>query len=84
MWTKQFVNLFIQLGFYKLSFVINAHELEDGDIIDKGDYSIRAVGTDHGIPSLGYVLQEKKRAGRFNREKAIELGIPVGRLFSKL
>ncbi|NJD54518.1 MAG: ribonuclease Z [Candidatus Methanoperedens sp.] len=83
-WTKQFVNLFIQLGFYKLSFVINAHELQDGDIIDKGEYSIKAVGTDHGIPSLGYVLQEKKRVGRFNREKAIELGIPVGRLFSKL
>ena len=83
-WTKQFINLLIQLGYYKLGFVINAHELEDGDIIDKGEYSIKAVGTDHGIPSLGYVLQEKKRAGRFNREKAIELGIPVGRLFSKL
>ncbi|HEY6586228.1 MAG TPA: ribonuclease Z [Candidatus Methanoperedens sp.] len=83
-WTKQFINLLIQLGYYKLGFVINAHELEDGDIIDKGDYSIKAVGTDHGIPSLGYVLAEKKRVGRFNREKAIELGIPVGRLFSKL
>jgi len=32
----------------------------------------------------GYVLEEKKRVGRFNREKAMELGIPVGRLFSKL
>jgi len=38
---------------------------------------------DHGIPSLGYVLEEKKRIGRFNREKAIELGVPVGRLFFK-
>ena len=83
-WTKQFINLLIQLGYYKLGFVINAHELVDGDIIDKGDYSVKAVGTDHGIPSLGYVLAEKKRVGRFNREKAIELGIPVGRLFSKL
>ena len=83
-WTKQFVNLFIQLGYYKLGFVINAHELQDGDIIDKGEYSIKAVGTDHGIPSLGYVLEEKTRVGRFNREKAIELGVPVGRLFSKL
>jgi len=83
-WTRQFVNLLIQLGYYKLGFVINAHELEDGDTIDKGDYSIKAVGSDHGIPSLGYVLEEKKRVGRFNREKAIELGVPVGRLFSKL
>ena len=83
-WTRQFVNILIQLGFYKLGFVINAHELQDGDIIDKEDYSIKAVGTDHGIPSLGYVLEEKKRVGRFNREKAIELGVPVGRMFSKL
>ncbi len=83
-WTKQFVNLLIQLGYYKLGFVINAHELEDGGKIDKGDYFIKAVGTDHGIPSLGYVIEEKSRTGRFNREKAIKLGVPVGPLFSKL
>ncbi len=83
-WTKQFVSLLIALGYYKLGFAINAHELEGGEVIDKGDYSIRAVSTDHGIPSLGYVIEEKKRTGRFNREKAIELGVPVGPLFSKL
>ncbi len=83
-WTKQMVKLLVELGYYKLGFSINAHELTDGDIVDKGDFFIKAVGTDHGIPSLGYVLEEKKRMGRFNREKAIELGIPVGPLFSKL
>lgn len=83
-WTKQMVKLLIELGYYKLEFKINAHELEDGEVIDKGDYHIKAVGTDHGIPSLGYVLEEKRRTGRFNREKAIELGIPVGPLFSRL
>jgi ribonuclease Z len=83
-WTKQFVNLLIDLGYYKLGFAINAYELEDGEVVDKGDYFTRAVATDHGIPSLGYVLEEKKRPGRFNREKAVELGVPVGPLFSKL
>jgi ribonuclease Z len=83
-WTKQFVNLLIQLGYFKLGFVINAYELKDGDVIDKGAYSIGAIGTDHGIPSLGYVIEEKSRIGRFNREKAIKLGVPVGPLFSKL
>lgn len=83
-WTKQFVRLLIELGYYKLGFQINPYELEGGDVIDKGDYIIRAVATDHGVPSLGYVLEEKKRTGRFNRERAIELGIPVGPLFSKL
>lgn len=83
-WTKQFVNLLIDLGYYNLGFAINAHELEEGEVIDKGDYSVKAIATDHGIPSLGYSLEEKKRAGRFDREKAIELGVPVGPLFSRL
>lgn len=83
-WTKQFTHLLIQLGYYKLGFDIAAHELEDGEIIDRGDYFIKALGTDHGIPSLGYALEEKRRKGRFNKEKAIELGIPEGRLFSRL
>ncbi len=81
---KQMVKLMVELGYYKLGFEINAHELKGGETIDKGEYSIRAVATDHGVPSLGYVLEEKNRAGRFNRERAIELGVPVGPLFSKL
>ncbi len=78
------VRLMIELGYYRIGFEIQAHELENGEIIDKGEYSIKAVATDHSVPSLGYVLEEKNRAGRFNREKAIELGVPVGPLFSKL
>lgn len=83
-WTKQLVRLLIELGYYKLGFQIMAHELEGGDIIDRGGYSIKAVATDHGVPSLGYILEEKMRTGRFNRERAIELGVPVGPMFSKL
>lgn len=82
--TEQMVKFMKELGYYKPGFEINAHELEDGDIVDKGEYFIKAVATDHGVPSLGYVLEEKSRAGRFNREKAIGLGIPVGHMFSKL
>lgn len=83
-WTEQFVNLLVQLGYYRLGFEIIPHELADGEVIEKEDYSIKAVATDHGVPSLGFVLEEKKRQGRFNREKAMELGIPPGPLFSKL
>ncbi len=83
-WTEHMVRLLIELGYYKLGFEINAHELKDGDVLDRGDYIIKAVATDHGIPSLGYVLEEKRRMGRFNREKALELGIPEGPMFSKL
>ena len=83
-WTQQFVKLLIELGYYTLGFQINAHELMGDEVVDRGEYSIRALATDHGIPSLGYVLEEKMRTGRFNRERAIELGVPVGPLFSRL
>jgi ribonuclease Z len=36
-WTKQMVKLMIELGYYKLGFEINAHELEDGDVVDRGE-----------------------------------------------
>jgi ribonuclease Z len=83
-WTKHMVKLLKELGYYSLGFEINAHELKDSEIVEKGKYLIKAVTTDHGVSSLGYVLEEKRRPGRFNRERAIELGIPVGPLFSKL
>jgi ribonuclease Z len=83
-WTKKMVKLLIELGYYKLGFEIKAHELGGGDVVDKGEYTIKAVATDHGVPSLGYVLEEKSRTGRFNKERAIELGVPVGHMFSKL
>jgi ribonuclease Z len=39
---------------------------------------------DHSVPSIAVSIQEKDRRGRFDRDKAIELGIPPGPLFSKL
>jgi len=39
---------------------------------------------DHRIFSLGYRIEEKVRPGRFDVERARELGIPVGPLFSQL
>ena len=52
--------------------------------MEKEGYVIRALKTEHSISSLGYALIENPRPGRFNREKAIELGIPPGPLFAKL
>jgi ribonuclease Z len=45
---------------------------------------VHAVGVDHRINALGSVLQEDERPGKFNLEKARELGIPSGPLFGQL
>ena len=47
-------------------------------------YVIRTIKTEHSISSLGYALVENTRPGRFNRKKAVELGIPPGPLFAEL
>jgi ribonuclease Z len=48
------------------------------------DYEVRAFATDHRTTSVGYALIEEDRKGRFDRERAEELGVPVGPKFSRL
>ncbi|TGC08362.1 ribonuclease Z [Methanolobus halotolerans] len=80
----EFVQILSALGYYKLHFEIEGVDLEPGDIIKREGYSIQAIKTEHSVPSLGYALVEEKRTGKFNREKATELGVPPGPLFSRL
>ena len=82
--TREFTELFKALGYFTLKYEVRGILLKPGDIVEKENYIIKAVKTEHSIPSLGYALIENPRPGRFNREKAIELGIPPGPLFAKL
>jgi ribonuclease Z len=83
-WVEEFVRMMTALGFYKLKYTIKSIELNPGDKIDRGDYYIEAVKTEHSVSSLGYAIVEKERAGRFNRARARELGVPEGPLFKFL
>ncbi len=82
--TREFTELFKALGYFNLKYEIRGISLKPGEVVEKDEYVIQALETEHSIPSFGYALIENPRPGRFNREKAIELGIPPGPLFSKL
>ena len=58
--------------------------LADGDTVQRNGYSIRAVQVVHRVPSLAYVLEEDSRPGKFDVERARQLGVPPGPLFGKL
>ena len=72
------------LGYFKPKYNIISEEVKDGDILDFKEYTIKVLKVKHGIPAIAYCLEEKKRPGKFNKTKALKLGIPEGPLFSKL
>jgi ribonuclease Z len=61
-------------------FTNRSHEL----VYESPRLTITTRPLDHRIFSLGYRIEERVRPGRFNLERAKELGIPVGPLFSEL
>lgn len=68
----------------RLGFPVESVKVRGGDLLSYDGYCIRVFGADHGIPAVGYIFEENKRPGRFNREGAIELGVKPGPLFGRL
>ena len=83
-YVDKFLYHLLALGYAGRGFEIKALELAAGDTIRRAGYEIRTMKTEHNVTSIGYVLEEDKRPGRFNRERAIELGIKPGPLFARL
>ncbi|MCD2203190.1 ribonuclease Z [Halobacterium sp. KA-6] len=68
-----------------VGFPVRISEVSAGEtVLDRPEYEVRAFDTAHRTTSVGYALVEDDRKGRFDREKAEELGVPVGPKFSKL
>jgi ribonuclease Z len=74
----------LTLGYFRPAYEIVAHELADGDAVQFDDYTIYAMQVRHNVPALAYCLEEHPRPGKFNKPKALKLGIPEGPLFSQL
>ena len=66
---------------------VSAEELaprKQEPVFESARYTIVTSALDHRIFALGYRLQEKMRPGKFDLEKARELGIPSGPLYGQL
>lgn len=71
------------LGYCKIEFPIEFIEI-GSEIVEKTDeYIITSQNVNHQVPCLAYSIEELKKP-RFLREKAIELGVPVGPDFGRL
>jgi ribonuclease Z len=81
---EDFATLVRQVGRYTLNFPLKGVEVREGDAVRFPGFSVRVFATNHGIPSLGYAFCEDARPGRFDRERAIALGLNPGPLFGRL
>ncbi|MEO6867265.1 MAG: MBL fold metallo-hydrolase, partial [Gaiellales bacterium] len=68
----------------RLPYEVDVLQLEDGIAWHGDGYVVEAVPTNHGIPSIGYLLDEDDRPGRFDVEAARALGVTPGEDFGVL
>lgn len=71
------------LGYCAIDYPVEFIEIDSGIVEKTDEYVIKAQRVKHNVPSLAYSIEEIKKP-RFLREKAIELGVPVGPDFGRL
>ncbi len=74
----------IAIGGNRMSYEVDIQELRAGESVDWADFRVEALSVRHGLPALGYALREHPRAGRFDVDRALSLGIPEGPLYGRL
>jgi ribonuclease Z len=63
---------------------ISLVELEPGEAVRRDGYAITPIAVRHRGPAYGYALVEDERPGRFDADRATELGVPFGPDFGRL
>lgn len=81
---RRFVEAFLTLGHFAPRFEVDTVELEDGATRRYDGFTITAGALSHSVPTVGFRFEENERTGRFDRERALALGVPEGPAFSRL
>ena len=82
---KEFVDLTRSVLDMYINYDIVVKEVSEACILFTGDgYRIRSFPLTHSKPCFGYTLEEDQRPGPFDLERAEELHVPKGPLWSKL
>ena len=74
----------VNLGYERPKFKVDIVELKAGEVLKRDDYEIQVIPVDHRTDSVGYALVEHLRLGRFDPDRARELGVPEGPLWGKI
>lgn len=71
-------------SFTHFSYPLKVHTVEPGIVYEDDEYIVKCGLLKHRVTAFGYRVEEKDRPGRFDVEKAKELGIPSGPIYGKL
>ncbi|HEX5725670.1 MAG TPA: ribonuclease Z [Longimicrobiaceae bacterium] len=82
--TEPILRQAVDLGVERVPFAVRINGLDDREAVRRDGYDVVPFRVQHGGRSLGYAVVEHRRLGRFNAERARELGIPEGPLWGKL
>jgi ribonuclease Z len=63
----------------RLPYPLAVVELEAGERLEHGDYTLEGFAVDHGTEALGYAIVEPERPGRFDVAAADALEVPAPR-----
>jgi len=74
----------VELGGDRTMFAVDVRELRPGESMRREAYRIEAYATRHTGGSIGLILAEDDRLGRFDPGRARELGVPEGPLYGRL
>lgn len=72
------------LGMERPKFAVEIFELRAGDVMSRGEYDLIVGEATHKGDCLAYAIAEHDRLGRFDRERAVTLGIPEGPLWGRI
>ena len=82
---KEFVETSIKVLDMYINYDIIVNEITEPGVVMQGEnFKVEAFSLDHTKPCFGYKLTENPRPGIFHPDKARDLGIPMGAMWSEL
>jgi ribonuclease Z len=72
---QDMVDRVLKLGYYTLRFPVTVHALNPGSTVELDGYTVRTAKAEHPVPTLAFRVEEDRRRGRFDGDRARALGI---------
>ncbi len=81
---QEYVRATLDLSRTHLRYPIRVETIAPGTVYEDDTVSVTTLPVLHGMPAFGYAVTERDQKGRFDVERAAELGIPPGPLYGQL